>query len=187
MRKGHSRFARTLRRVNTRSAASMVTLQEGYRMQRMLGANRLVLRRALTRMMPTADAGAVQFEALLDDAARIPPEAVVGFLQALDVWNVEGDLAALDVPTLILAGGKDELVPTRELEGMAQALRHGELVVWPDVGHSPQLERPDEFLGLLIVSAVRSRRTAWARALRRIAARLNPFLPSRPQSSPALS
>jgi branched-chain amino acid transport system permease protein len=187
MRKGHSRFARMLRSVEPGSPTSMLTLRESYRMQAMLGTNRMVLRRSLARMMPTADPHAVQFEALLDDAVRIPPEAVVGFLQALEAWNVEGTLGSFEVPTLILGGSRDVLVPARDLELLAREMRHGELAVWSGVGHSPQLERPDEFVASLIQWATRSRRTAWIRALRRLAGRFNAFRAPPSESSPAIS
>jgi len=124
-------------------------------------------------MMPADDLEPRQFEALLDDAARMPPEAVGGFLQALDAWNVEIELASLDVPSLILARGKDVLALAADLERMARALRLGELVVWPEVGHTPQLERPGEFVRLSIAWATRARKTLWLRALRRVAARFN--------------
>jgi pimeloyl-ACP methyl ester carboxylesterase len=48
------------------------------------------------------------------------------------------------------------LVPRKGLEKMARLLPGGDLVVWPDTGHSPQLERPDRFVELLIGSARRS-------------------------------
>jgi pimeloyl-ACP methyl ester carboxylesterase len=79
----------------------------------------------------------------------------VGFLQALHRWNVEAELPGLHVPTVILWGAKDVLVPRAGLEKMARLLPCGELVIWPDAGHSPQLERPDQFVALLAVSARR--------------------------------
>jgi hypothetical protein len=50
---------------------------------------------------------------------------------------------------------------------MAQMLPAAELVVWPDTGHSPQLERPDEFIALL----ASSRRGLLARRLRMLLGR----------------
>jgi pimeloyl-ACP methyl ester carboxylesterase len=134
----------------------MRALLQGYRLQQALGTNRMTLRRALAEMMPTAPLKGRQFESLLDDAARMSPEAMVGFLQALHRWNVEDELPKLRVRTLILSGGKDVLVPTAALAPMAQMLPRGELLVWSDVGHSPQLEQPDAFVHLLAASAKRS-------------------------------
>jgi hypothetical protein len=49
------------------------------------------------------------------------------------------------------------LVPRTGLEKLAALLPSGELVVWPDAGHSPQLERPDDFMALLAASAATGR------------------------------
>jgi pimeloyl-ACP methyl ester carboxylesterase len=172
-----------------RDALSLFAMREAYRMHGAFGTKRLMLRDALAKMMPGATLDAAAFEALLDDAARLRPEAVVGFLQALDDWNVEEQLAKFDVPTLIVAGGKDVLVPMAELERMAQLLRRGELRAWPEVGHSPQIERPDEFVDLLMAWTARARRGAWRRALRRFLERLRGLLGFGPgsRSLPAAS
>ncbi len=146
-----------------------------------------MLRRALANMMPTGAIDPPQFEALLDDAARIRPETVVGFLQALDDWNVEQDLQRLEVPTLIFAGGNDPLVATEDLERMARLMPSGELLAWPGVGHAPQLERPEEFMESLMAWTARSQKGAFWRGLRRFGGRLvrwSPF-PSRSGSMSA--
>jgi pimeloyl-ACP methyl ester carboxylesterase len=51
-------------------------------------------------------------------------------------------LATLDVPTLVVVGEQDApfLAPS---QAMADAIRHAELVVLPDAGHSPQFEAPE--------------------------------------------
>jgi pimeloyl-ACP methyl ester carboxylesterase len=64
-------------------------------------------------------------------------------------------LPGLRVPTTIVWGAKDVLVPRAGLEKMARLLPSGDLVIWPDAGHSPQLERPDAFVALLAPSARR--------------------------------
>jgi pimeloyl-ACP methyl ester carboxylesterase len=52
-----------------------------------------------------------------------------------------GDLAALDVPTLVLVGDQD--TPFMDAsEAMANAIASATLVVLPDGGHSPQFESP---------------------------------------------
>jgi len=155
MRDGASTFARLLRRVDPDHRPSMAALRSNYRMQRSLGTNRWMLRRTLPELMPAASLDPALAEALLTDAARMSPDAVVGFLQALHRWNVEAELASLRVPTVVLWGARDVVVPRAGLEAMARLLPCGELVVWPGVGHSPQLERPDQFVALLAASARR--------------------------------
>jgi len=153
MREGTSTSARLLRKIDPDHHASMSALRSSYRMQRALGTHRWMLRRALPEMMPAASLDSAVSESLLVDAARMSAEALVGFLQALHRWNVEAELPGLGVPTVILWGAGDVLVPRAGLEEMARLVPGGELVVWPDAGHSPQLERPDQFVALLVLSA----------------------------------
>ena len=155
MREGTSTTARFLRRIDPEDRPSMAALQSTYRMHRSLGTNRWMLRRALSEMMPAASLDPAMSESLLADAARMSPDAVVGFLRALHRWNVEAELPGLRIPTTIVWGAKDVLVPRAGLEKMARLLPSGDLVVWPDAGHSPQLERPDAFVALLAPSARR--------------------------------
>ncbi len=153
MREGTSSSARLLRSLDPGDSSSMAALRSSYRIQRALGTNRWMLRRALPEMMPAAVLDAALAASLLADAARMSPDAVVGFLQALHRWNVEAELPGLRVPTVVVWGARDVLVPRAGMEKMASLLPRGELVVWPEAGHSPQLERPDQFVALLAVSA----------------------------------
>jgi len=167
LREGTSTAARFLRRIDPDHRPSLAALQSSYRMHRALGTNRWILRRALAEMMPSAALDGAAAEALLADASRLSSDAVVGFLEALHRWNVEAELPGLRVPTVILWGEKDTLVPRAGLDKMSQMLPAAELVVWPDTGHSPQLERPDEFIALL----ASSRRGLLARRLRMLLGR----------------
>jgi len=115
---------------------------------RSTGANRSILRRALMKMAPSLDDDEA-FDALVDDACRMAPEALIGFLQALDRWSVEKDLWKLRLPVLILLGSQDILISKSALKRTVKGLPHANLMLWKDVGHSPQLEQPDRFVQLL--------------------------------------
>jgi pimeloyl-ACP methyl ester carboxylesterase len=52
-------------------------------------------------------------------------------------------LAALRVPTLILQGEQDRLVPPADARRFAAAIAGSHLVRWPDEGHLPMEEHPD--------------------------------------------
>ena len=54
-------------------------------------------------------------------------------------------LAEIDVPTLIIHGAEDQIVPLAEAEAMHAAIAGSKLVVIPHAGHLPNLERPDQF------------------------------------------
>jgi pimeloyl-ACP methyl ester carboxylesterase len=90
--------------------------------------------------------------------ARQVPEAVMAMLCEENlkvparVWRdaFEGLLAAdppldtgrISVPTLIVWGARDSLLPRGDQEAMATEIPGARLVVYPDVGHLPVLEAP---------------------------------------------
>jgi branched-chain amino acid transport system permease protein len=151
MREQGSRAAAILRIFDPDHAPSMSLLGLSYRMQTAWGGNRSMLRGALAELMPTIPAEGPMFDALVDDATRMIPEAVVGYLKALHRFDVQRELRRIvDVPVLVLAGGKDVLVPRAALERTAQLFPRGELVEWEHVGHSPMLEAPDELARLVV-------------------------------------
>ncbi|MGH2709955.1 MAG: alpha/beta fold hydrolase [Actinomycetota bacterium] len=56
----------------------------------------------------------------------------------------------IDVPTLIVWGREDRLVPVGLGHRLANTIRDSELVVLPDTGHVPQFEQPDETRKLML-------------------------------------
>jgi len=73
-------------------------------------------------------------------------EGIVGALAAMrDRPDSTPDLAGLDVPTLVVHGEGDQLIPRAEAEAMAAALPDARLVVLGDAGHLPNLEQPEAF------------------------------------------
>jgi pimeloyl-ACP methyl ester carboxylesterase len=53
-------------------------------------------------------------------------------------------LPRIDVPTLILAGDRDQLTPVASAERMQRAIRGSQLVVYPGHSHLLLVERPDD-------------------------------------------
>jgi pimeloyl-ACP methyl ester carboxylesterase len=99
------------------------------------------------------------------DPTQITPEILAGYqkpLQADDwdraLWeftlaNVGSDLGdrlrELEVPTLVLTGDDDRIVPTEQSVRAASEIPGAKLVVIPNCGHVPQEEKPQEFLSAL--------------------------------------
>jgi pimeloyl-ACP methyl ester carboxylesterase len=86
--------------------------------------------------------------------ARTPARAVAGTLRGLAIRpDRTADLPRIAVPTLVLAGAEDQLIPFEESERMAHALPNGKLVTIPDAGHVAPLENhtaaDDAILGFL--------------------------------------
>ncbi len=71
-----------------------------------------------------------------------------GFLpavQGLVGYDILDQLAEVEVPTLIVWGRNDRVVPPQDAVGFAQRLRNSRTVIFDDTGHLPQLERPTRF------------------------------------------
>lgn len=73
-------------------------------------------------------------------------EGAVGALMAMKGRpDSTPTLATIDVPTLIIHGADDQLIPLAEAQAMHKAIADSQLVVISHAGHLPNLEQPDEF------------------------------------------
>ena len=54
-------------------------------------------------------------------------------------------LAQIDVPTLVIHGEEDQIIPLAEAEAMFEAIEGSEMVVLENAGHLPNLEQPEKF------------------------------------------
>lgn len=78
-------------------------------------------------------------------------EGVVGALQGMkERPDSTPTLAEIDVPTLIIHGADDQLIPVAAAQAMQKAIAGSELVVIPDAGHLPNLEQIDQFSDAVI-------------------------------------
>lgn len=75
---------------------------------------------------------------------RTPAAGVVGALRGMAIRPDRTDtLRQLDVPTLVLAGAKDVIIPLNEAEEMASVLRRGHFEIIGGAGHLAPVENPD--------------------------------------------
>ena len=58
-------------------------------------------------------------------------------------------LHRLRMPTLVVWGILDRVIPCYQARGALARLKHGHLELIPDCGHLPQVERPDRFVAAL--------------------------------------
>jgi pimeloyl-ACP methyl ester carboxylesterase len=61
-----------------------------------------------------------------------------------------GILKDIDVPVLVIAGGKDRVVPLDVMEGMAKSIKDSVFVVFDESGHLSAIEEPEEFNNVLL-------------------------------------
>jgi pimeloyl-ACP methyl ester carboxylesterase len=98
------------------------------------------------------------FKGLLQHPEALRPELLLeqfdngagrpGFLpavQGLVGYDILDQLTEVEVPTLIVWGRNDRVVPPQDASGFAQRLRNSRTVIFDDTGHLPQLERPTRF------------------------------------------
>ena len=60
------------------------------------------------------------------------------------------ELSAIHVPTLVLVGEDDKLIPPENSKEIAASIAGAELVIVPDCGHSSALEQPDRVSSALV-------------------------------------
>jgi pimeloyl-ACP methyl ester carboxylesterase len=95
-------------------------------------------------------------ETLRDDAALVERlrtmiasqsvDAIVGALEAMrDRPDSKSTLATISVPTLVVCGENDALIPPTESKDLAASIPGARLAWIPRAGHLPNFERPAEF------------------------------------------
>ena len=72
-----------------------------------------------------------------------PPLVTLGDFLACDRFDVRERLAAIRIPTLVVAGTADRLTPARYARFLAEAIPGARLVEIEAAGHFPQLEQPE--------------------------------------------
>jgi pimeloyl-ACP methyl ester carboxylesterase len=96
-------------------------------------------------------------------SAQTKAEVVGDFYLSLSEHDKMSALATLaDVPTLVVAGERDRLLPAKHSRAIAKAVPHARLVEVRGAGHCPMLERPDVVNAALfeLVDAVARRSAA---------------------------
>jgi pimeloyl-ACP methyl ester carboxylesterase len=64
----------------------------------------------------------------------------------LDSEVVSGRLAEIAIPTLVVWGGNDELVPLEQGRSYAAGIPGAKLAIVPECGHAASIEKPKEFV-----------------------------------------
>ncbi len=82
--------------------------------------------------------------------AGASPEGVIGALLGMaERPDATPTLAGILVPTLVVTGQDDALIPPAESEALARAIPGAWLRIIPQAGHLVALERPEAFHGIL--------------------------------------
>ncbi len=80
--------------------------------------------------------------------AAVPPADPAALLAGLDVLareDLRARLPALDLPVLVVHGGRDPVCPPGAARALAAAIPGARLALLPGAGHAPFLSRPEPF------------------------------------------
>lgn len=83
-------------------------------------------------------------EGLFQHAGGLDPQLLGNVVGAYFEHDAEPALPTITVPTLIIAGDRDQLTPVATAERMQRAIPNSELVVFPGHSHLVQVEKPEE-------------------------------------------
>ncbi len=85
-------------------------------------------------------------DAVRDLMARQSVNGIIAQLSAMrDRPDSTSVMAQMNVPTLVITGADDTLIPVKEAEAMRDAIRGAQLVVIPQAAHLSNFERPEAF------------------------------------------
>jgi 3-oxoadipate enol-lactonase len=112
------------------------------------GGVKAVVDTMLPKMLAPGSMGKKQavVQALEHVMLKTSLEGVLGDLVAIrDRPDARPFLPSVDVPTLVIHGRDDQLIPCSEGEALAAAIRGSSLTVMANCGHLPPLEQPQAF------------------------------------------
>jgi pimeloyl-ACP methyl ester carboxylesterase len=95
------------------------------------------------RLMPTTPMD--KLDELAAEISKCPPKGYVATIRALHTHDASGDLAKINVPTLILIGDSDDATPMAESEFIRDGIEGSQIKVIPDAGHLATINSPTEF------------------------------------------
>jgi pimeloyl-ACP methyl ester carboxylesterase len=155
LRGSGSDLSRLLRLFDADDPGQRVALEALLRWGQAFGVYRGSLRRGLQELVGRVPAP--QLEVLLDDAALLSPEPILGFLAALQHWRPGLQLGRVTAPVTVLWGEDDPIISREIAAATAGDFPNSKLLIWRGAGHSPQLEQPGPFADLAFGLALNPR------------------------------
>lgn len=84
------------------------------------------------------------FNRIVEESLKLPAQIWKRALDGLLAFDDAADLGQIATPTLILWGEQDALFPRQDQERLAAAIPAARLTVYPETGHCPNWERPEQ-------------------------------------------
>ncbi|MDP1545456.1 MAG: alpha/beta hydrolase [Anaerolineales bacterium] len=80
---------------------------------------------------------------------KISPSVLLGDFQACNQFNIMDRLSEIQIPTLILCGAHDAMMPPKFSRSLCDGIPNSQFHLVEDAGHMLQLEQPDVVAALL--------------------------------------
>ncbi|RMG52945.1 MAG: alpha/beta hydrolase [Acidobacteria bacterium] len=143
------RPVKTLTLVDPVPADGLELPEELFPLMQEMRRNRDVMREGLHSFLPSAPTDGY-FEQLVDDCLQCHAACFSDLPRGLAALDFSDRLGELTVPTLIVWGEQDPVIPLNALKRMQERMAHSRLEIFPGVGHAPPVEQPEVFSRLLM-------------------------------------
>ena len=140
----HPEKVRTLTLLNSVPADGLFLNEEVRAYFTQVANDPKVLRQAMDMVMPYGY-GPSFAERATAIALACAPQTMKESLESMNQTRFLSDLGKIAVPTLILHGKDDMVIPLELMVPTMKAIVHAQVVIFSHCGHSPQVERPEEF------------------------------------------
>lgn len=135
--------------LNSAEPAGLQTPPDKYAQIEAIAQQPEMVKMVLGMMAPTAPKDAYYDRVMAESVAKCTG-AWIRNGHALDRMNLVNEVGGIAVPVLILFGQKDILVTPEMMERAHQQIPGSVLEMWPEVGHSANLEDPERFTRRLV-------------------------------------
>ena len=96
-----------------------------------------------------ADAAPDAFARALAAMQAVPDDVYRDTLRCLTTFDRRADMARIAVPTVLIAGERDQAAPLKTMQRMAETIPGAQIIVIPGAGHLIHLEKPAAFAAAL--------------------------------------
>jgi pimeloyl-ACP methyl ester carboxylesterase len=95
------------------------------------------------------DADADAMPQALAALRAVPADVYRDTLRCLTTFDRRADMARIAVPTVLIAGDRDQAAPLKTMQRMAETIPGARIIVIPGAGHLIHLEKPTAFAAAL--------------------------------------
>ncbi len=95
------------------------------------------------------DAAPDAYPRALEAMQAVPEDVYRDTLRCLTTFDRRADLARISVPTVLIAGERDQAAPLKTMQRMAETIPGARIIVIPGAGHLIHLEKPAQFSAAL--------------------------------------